>query len=371
MGSQPVGKNWVSVPRLPSPWEGRRLADGEGYPVPFKVSLWMLIFVCFTGCIKKQENEVVVLSALDREFSESILNDVGDELDIPIRKKFDFESNKSVGLANEIIQNQQRPRADLFWNNEILHTIRLERLGLLEQYASPQASRFPVSFRSASNHWFGLSARCRVLIVNTDLMPDPKRRPASVMDLQDPDYAGKCTLARPLFGTSATHAAVLFESMGGQKAKDFFSRVAANCKIQGGNKQVAEKVAAGEFLFGLTDTDDAVIELEKGRPVAIVFPDQLPHQDGALLIPNTLCLIKNGPNPVAARRILDRLLQADVETRLSQGRSAQIPLAMDIEEESRLSGVGKPKAMEADFGAAATVWPEAVKVLAELFPVGG
>ena len=118
----------------------------------------MFCVLIFTGCIKKQENEVVVLSALDREFSEAILDDVGDELNIPIRKKFDFESSKTVGLANEIIQNQKRPRADLFWNNEILHTIRLERLGLLEQYVSPQASRFPDSFRSPSNHWYGLAA---------------------------------------------------------------------------------------------------------------------------------------------------------------------------------------------------------------------
>lgn len=335
----------------------------------FEVLLFCVLI--FTGCIKKQENEVVVLSALDREFSEAILDDVGDELNIPIRKKFDFESSKTVGLANEIIQNQKRPRADLFWNNEILHTIRLERLGLLEQYVSPQASRFPDSFRSPSNHWYGLAARCRVLIVNTDLMPEANHRPTSVMDLTDRQYAGKCTLARPLFGTSATHAAVLFDSMGDQKAKEFFGQIAANCKIQGGNKQVAEKVAAGEFLFGLTDTDDAVIELEKGRPVAIVFPDQLPDQDGALLIPNSLCLIKNGPNLAAARKVLDRLLLSDVETRLSQGRSAQIPLANDIKEESRLTDLEQLKAMEVDFGAAATAWPEAVKVLAELFPVGG
>ncbi len=190
------------------------------------------------------------------------------------------------------------------------------------------------------------------------------------MDLTDPRYADKCTLARPLFGTSATHAAVLFDRMGKEKATAFFTKIAANCRIQGGNKQVAQKVAAGEFLFGLTDTDDAVIELEKGRPVTIVFPDQLPDQDGALLIPNTLCLIKNGPNPVAARKILDRLLKADVEHRLSRSRSAQIPLANDVQEESRLCDVDELKVMKVDFGAAATAWPVAVEVLAELFPVG-
>ena len=82
-------------------------------------------------------------------------------------------------------------------------------------------------------------------------------------------------------------------------------------------------------------------------------------------------MIKNGPNLAAARKILDRLLEADVEERLSRARSAQIPLATDVKEESRLTDVDQLKVMEVDFGAAATVWPDAVKVLAELFPVGG
>ena len=54
----------------------------------------------------------------------------------------------------------------------------------------------------------------------------------------------------------------------------------SNATIQGGNKQVAQKVAAGQFAFGLTDTDDAMIEVERGEPVAIVFPDQLENQCG-------------------------------------------------------------------------------------------
>ncbi len=365
---------------LSVPWRRSGLF-GHGCPNYVRVAHSFVLFatLLLTGCISKQENEVVILSALDREFSESILDDVSAELNIPLRKKFDIESNKTVGLTNEIILNSKRPRADIFWNNEILHTIRLERMGLLESYESPEAHRFTESFRSGTHHWFGFAARCRVLIVNTDLMPEPVQRPASVADLADPKYSRQCTLARPLFGTSATHAAVLFDQMGAEQAKVFYSRLADNCIIQGGNKQVAEKVAAGQFLFGLTDTDDAMVEIEKGRPVTIVFPDQSAHArgdferslDGALLIPNTVCLIKNSPNPTAARLVLDRLLRADIERRLAAGGSAQIPLANDVRQTSRLPGSDNLKIMKVDFYAAASAWPDAIKVLTELFPVGG
>ena len=278
----------------PNPVEKVCLMINKVFPLFF--TLLLLAMIACVGCIHTDPDEVVILSALDREFSQPILDDVGKELKLPLRSKFDVESNKTVGLANEIIRNAKRPRADLFWNNEILHTIRLQKLGLLEPIESPHRDRLPADFVSPDGFWYGFAARARVLIVNTELMPDVEQRPNSFFDLADKKFAGKCTLAKPLFGTSATHAAVMFDSLGEDKAEQLYRTIADNAVVQGGNKPVAQKVASGEFLFGLTDTDDALIELESGKPVAIIFPDQQANQDGVLLIPNTLCVIKNGPN---------------------------------------------------------------------------
>ena len=249
----------------------------ERHLLPMLLLILSPLIVLSVGCVARQSGEVVVLSALDREFAEPVLDDVGEELSLPLRIKYDVESNKTVGLTNEIIRNQQRPRADLFWNNEILHTIRLQKLGLLEPLKATlesQGGRFPKRFVSPTGHWFGFAARARVLIVNTELMPALESRPRLFSDLADVRFKGKCTLARPLFGTSATHAAVMFDRLGEAKAIQLYRSIAENAVVQGGNKQVAEKVAAGEFLFGLTDTDDALVEIDAGRPVAVVFPDQ-------------------------------------------------------------------------------------------------
>ena len=188
---------------------------------------WLAISICIlSGCINRQTNEVVVLSALDREFAAEVLEDAQADLQMPLRIKYDVESNKTVGLTNEIIRNQQRPRADLFWNNEILHTIRLEKLGLLESVDASRRSRLPERFVSSSGKWFGFAARARVLIVNTDLMPDADQRPTSFSDLADSQFARKCTLARPLFGTSATHAAVMFDILGETQAAELYQKIA-------------------------------------------------------------------------------------------------------------------------------------------------
>jgi len=336
---------------------------------------WLGTLMTLSGCIRRSDNEVVVYAALDREFSEPILEDVADELEVKVLTKFDQESNKTVGLVTGIIHNSDHPQCDVFWNNEIMHTMRLQELGLLEVYRSPRADHLPAQFVSSKNQWHGLAARARVLIVNTDLLPDPDQRPTSVYDLADPIWKGRCAMARPLFGTTATHAAVLLSALGEEEGFELLNKIAGNAAIEGGNKQVAIKVARGQYAFGITDTDDAVIELENLKPVAILFPDQADDQLGALLIPNTLAIIKNGPNPKRAKRLVARLLEGDVESRLAAGASAQIPLNATVEARSRveasLGDKGSLKIMEVDFGAAAQTWESSAAKLLEIFPAGG
>jgi len=321
----------------------------------------LLVMACISltcgGCIRKSANEVVVYAALDREFSQPILNDLEQELGIRILAKYDQESNKTVGLVNELIQNQNRPRCDIFWNNEIMHTLRLQQLGLLDVYLSPMAKDFPDDFVSADHLWHGFAARARVLIINTKLIPDPKDYPQSIFDLVDPRWQGKCAMARPLFGTTATHAAVLYDSLGSEQAEQLMIQIAQNAGIEGGNKTVATKVASGVYAWGITDTDDAIIELENARPVAIVFPDQGGEGIGTLFIPNALGIIKNGPNPDNARQLVDRLLMPDVEERLARGPSAQIPLNPAVSFRSRVIPEDQTiKMMEANFQRAAEQW---------------
>ena len=324
--------------------------------------------VCATvGCWTASGPEVVVYTALDREFSEPILNAFSQETGIKVLPKYDQESTKTVGLARAIIAERLRPRCDVFWNNEILHTLRLEREGLLDVYHSPSASDFPPQYRSPDGTWHGFAARTRVLIVNTQRIPNDEDRPTSIHDLTDPKWKDDVGMAKPLFGTTATHAACLFAHWGDERAKVFLSKLEQNAKVMSGNKAVARAVASGELAFGLTDTDDAVIELEKAMPVEIVYPDQEEGGLGALFIPNTLAVIKGSRNSEAARRLVDYLLKPEVETRLAKGASAQIPLNPKVTVRSRVEPLETVKVMQVDFAVAAQKWETAEQFVAQLF----
>jgi len=328
-----------------------------------------LLIICLPGCVRKHPQEVVVYAALDREFSEPLLQQFEQETGIHVLAKYDIESNKTVGLATAIVAEKNRPRCDVFWNNEILHSVRLAQAGLAEPgHSSPHASSYPAEYVAADSSWHGFAARARVLIVNTDRLTSPDDYPTSVRDLADPRWKNNCGMARPLFGTTATHAAVLVAAWGEQEALAFLQSVRDNAVIEGGNRQVAQHVAEGRYAWGITDTDDAIIQIEKGAPVKMVWPDQGNGQPGTLLIPNTLMIVRGGPNQANAIRLVDWLLRTETESELAASASAQIPLRTDATSQSRVWPTGNPpRTFRPDYDAAAKSWDSAGRQLGRIF----
>jgi iron(III) transport system substrate-binding protein len=313
---------------------------------------------------------LVVYSALDQEFAEPVLKDYRKRTGVEILPKFDVESTKTVGLMNLIVAEASRPRCDLFWNNEILNTLRLKEKGLLVTFQPSHAADLPPTFKATDGTWYGFAARARILIVNTKLVAEPDR-PEGIKDLLDSKWRGKIGIAKPLFGTTATHAACLFAVWGDQKAQAFFKDLKANgVQVLSGNKQVARAVGTGQLAFGLTDTDDAMGELAEGSPVTIVYPDREPDGLGTLFIPNTLAVIKGAPHEEAAKALADYLLSPEVESALAEGPGAQIPLLMSTATSAQVETPKTVHAMEVDFEAAAKLWDKVAAFLAAEFAGG-
>lgn len=310
------------------------------------------------GCVPRPENEVVVYSALDQEFAAPILSSFDRHVDskIKVNARFDIESTKTIGLVNRILGEQDRPACDLFWNNEIIHTVRLQKAGLLKKIDWPVDTVWPAGCIASDGTWCGFAARARVLLVNQKLLPKQEDWPSSVLELADPKWKGQCAIARPLFGTTATHMAVLENQMGAEKGETLFRQIQENAVTLSGNKQVAQAVSAGQVAWGLTDTDDAVIERDRGFPVRIVYPDQQPDEMGTLRIPNTLAVLKDAPHPVAAEQLALFLMRPETEMRLAMGNSAQLPLFRSVKEQPRVLPKQSVRWMEADFEAAADGW---------------
>ncbi|MCA9189287.1 MAG: extracellular solute-binding protein [Pirellulaceae bacterium] len=314
-----------------------------------------------TGCLTspKDGTQIIVYTAHDQTFSEPILQSFEARTNVHVRAKFDVESTKTVGLVNEIMAESSRPRCDVFWNNEILNSLRLKKAGLLDVYFPAIAKDYPEHYQDTDGTWYGFAARARILLYNTELL-DESPLPESIYDLANERWKGKIGIAKPLFGTTATHVACLFSAVGPDEARRLLDGIKANqVQILGGNKRVAEAVAHGQLAFGLTDTDDAMSMIRQGYPVDIVYPDQRPDQVGTLFIPNTVCVIKNGPHPTEARKMVDFLLSPEVEIALAKGPSAQVPLNSKVTVTPAVKTPTTIKAMRVSFQNAADAWDSA------------
>ncbi|MEM9411326.1 MAG: iron transporter, partial [Planctomycetota bacterium] len=137
------------------------------------------LMMLLVGCVPSSPREVVVYCALDKEFSQPILDEFQAKTGIKVLPKFDQESNKTVGLAEEILQQSENQRCDVFWNNEILHTLRLKKAGLLVPFSAKESSEYASQFVSRESDWYGFAARARVILVNTEQLRAPKDYPDS------------------------------------------------------------------------------------------------------------------------------------------------------------------------------------------------
>ncbi|MFC1587790.1 extracellular solute-binding protein [Planctomycetota bacterium] len=310
---------------------------------------------------------MVIYTALDEIYSRPILESFEKETGLKVVAQYDVESNKTVGLKNRISREAANPQCDVFWNNEIIHSIRLHQEGILQPYISPNAAAIPSVYKDPSGYWTGLAARARVIVFNKDKVAAgdvPKR----LEDFADPKYRHlKKGIAEPLFGTTSTHMSVMFTKWGEEKFRQFLLDLKANgVKMVDGNATCMKMVGAGNLDVGFTDSDDANMGItQKGLPLGVIYHNQ--DDEGTLLIPNTLVMIKNCPHPENAKKLIDYLLRPETELTLSLSPSAQIPLHPGVEIKAPVMDVAKYKLFEADFDKAASSMERVGELYKEIF----
>jgi len=265
---------------------------------------------------------LVVYCAHDAVFAEGVLRDFERETRIPVVVKYDSEATKSLGFVNLLIQEQENPQCDVFWNNELLGTSELAERRLLIPYQGSGFRRIPEGFKDPQGHWAGFGARLRVYIVNTDRMAaDPSTIDAR---LAGKDNLARVAIAEPLFGTTLTQYTVLWHEWGHDRLSDWHLGMRnRGIREVKGNAATKELVAEGACDFGFTDSDDYFGAKDAGKHVA-ALPVRVNGK--TICIPNSVAIIRGARRLEDSRKLVDYLLSAETELRLANSESRQIPL---------------------------------------------
>jgi iron(III) transport system substrate-binding protein len=305
---------------------------------------------------------VVLYCGVDQDQSRPIADEYARVHGVRVRYEGETEAQRSIGLPQKLLQERRAPQADVFWANEIMSMVDLARRGILAPLPPGADAGYPEAWRDPDGRYVAFGGRARVFMVNTELLPDPKDWPRRVEDLLDPKYAERgllTSMARPLTGTTYTHAVALL-TRDEEGARRFFADVVAASEAgrlrlapSNGSAMRQTRDAANRIAFCLTDTDDYWIAKSAGAPVDVVYPDQGEGELGAVLIPNTIALVAGGRNPAEGARLLAWIVSEENEMRLARGPSAQIPLRTDLAAAEVPAHVKRPGV---DFRAAAIDW---------------
>lgn len=245
----------------------------------------------------KSKPEVVLYCAQDQTYAEPLLKQFEQETGIKVKAVFDSEAVKTVGLANRLLAERSHPRCDVFWGNEELRTRQLAAQDVFRE----------------TNGWAAFGHRSRRMVVNTNLVVASQLPvPASFLDLTNTLYRGKVAMAYPQFGTTGAHMNALRQLWGESNWLAWCRAMVANdVKLADGNSVVVKLVGRGEAAIGLTDSDDILAGQREGLPVAMlaIGPD-------ALLIPNTVAVIRGAPHAEAAEKLFVWLQRPEVAQRL-------------------------------------------------------
>lgn len=283
--------------------------DRSWFRLPWIASGILLVLgltACRPSTPESDAGEVVVYCAQDQVVAEPLLAEFTRRTGIRVQAVFDSEAVKTVGLANRLLAERSHPTAEVFWGNEELRTRQLAAAGV---------------FRDPDGWWsFGRRTRCWVVRSSATVPTDPSGQlvtpPESLVALTNAAWRGRISMAFPLFGTTATHLLALRQHWGAERWTSWCEALAANRPfLEEGNSQVVRRVARGEALIGLTDSDDVRAALREGMPVRA-----LPLGELALSMPNTVALVaRSGGTRPQAESLVTFLRSPEVETLLIAG----------------------------------------------------
>lgn len=324
------------------------------------IKLALFMAACqITGCQSDSGPVVTIYCAHDRAHAEKVLDLFEKETGIRVEAIFDTEASKTVGLAERLRAERDRPRCDVHWSNEPLRSVRLANEGIYRRMPEGIAPGIDSRWRDPEQRWCGFAGRVRALALAPDTPALGSETPTSVRDLTREVWRGKVALADPRLGTTGTHMAILKWAWGEEEFRAWLSELQKNeIRVVASNSATRDRVISGEVWIGLTDTDDIEVVRRRGIELGEVFTEA----DGVIVLPNVVGLVSGSPHPQEGETLARWLLSPRIEEMLAASSSRQVPLGSGITvAEGGLALDSLGEILSVDWFAAAETLPGAIR----------
>ncbi len=187
-----------------------------------------------------------------------------------------LHSAKSTALLNKLRVEGDRTEADLFLSNDAGSLQAGTEQNLFQPIPDELVSVIDQNLRAKDNTWVGLSARARVLVVNTN--KKNVQDVDSVFDLADPRFKGRIAVTHSGNGSFIAGATVYMRAADKYRVQRWLKGLKENSggKVFNKHSKVVKAVASGKKDVGLINHYYFYRHLVKypNAPIRLVLPDQ-------------------------------------------------------------------------------------------------
>ena len=252
-----------------------------------------------------------------------------------IKVQIRYGSDSSMG--SQIVQEGARSPADVFLTENSPAMTTVERAGLLAPVDGSTIAQVGSGYAPSSKDWVGIAARSTVLVYNPSKISEAEL-PKSIMDLQDPKWAGKWGAAAGGADFQAIVSAIL-ATQGEAKTAAWLKGLKDGGKIYQNNIAVMKAVNAGQVPVGIMYhyywyRDQALTKAGSANTKLLYFR----HQDpGAFVSISGGAVLKSSKHAANAQKFLAFITGKEGQTMLATS---------DAKEYAVGTGVASDKALE-------------------------
>ncbi|MBI5167796.1 MAG: extracellular solute-binding protein [candidate division NC10 bacterium] len=233
-----------------------------------------------------------------------------------------------------IRETRAKPDADIFWVSAVDAFQALKSEGLLEKYTLPKeiAARIPSKIGAFPIHdpdgtYFGFAVSGYGLMWNKPYMAAHRLSPPREWtDLTDPKYYGHLVISAPSrSGTTHLTIEVILQAYGWEKGWALLLNAGGNMgTITERSFGVPEAVITGQYGAGVVIDFFGLSAIASGHPIDFAYPSM------TSVVPASVGIIKNAPNPENARAFVNYLLSEDGQMVLFSPDIGRLPVIPDL-----------------------------------------
>ena len=261
----------------------------------------LVLFSLFIGQYAQAES-LIVYSGRKDKFIKPVVAEFTKETGIKVL----LHSGSSTSLLNKLKLEGSNSEADLYISNDAGNLEKGKEMNLFLPVSAAIANTIPQKLRAADNSWIGLSARARVLVVNTN--DKSVEFVKSVFDLADPRLKDKLGITHSGNESYIAGVTVYMESAGKEKTAKWLAGMKENVagKVFNKHSKIVKAVAKGKRSVGLVNHYYIYRHLKKhpDAPIKIVLPDQGKNDIGVAWNVAGIAISKHAKNKQAAERFI-------------------------------------------------------------------